>query len=104
MAILAERRTYVAGNWVTGNAVVGVENPADESHVGDVTETPVEQVGHAIAEAQRSFGDGVWADLPGTDRARVLHELIDFIEANAEPLVATMVAEAGQSARFAEMA
>lgn len=103
MAILAERRTYVAGRWVTGDDVVGVENPADESHVADVTVTPLDQVEHAIGEARRSFDAGHWADLAVADRARILHAFVDHIEGSAEILVPTMVAEAGQPTRFAEM-
>ena len=59
MAILAEQRTYVGGKWVTGDDVVSVENPADETHVGDVTVTPLREVERAIAEARRSFDEGV---------------------------------------------
>ena len=103
MAILAERRTYVAGEWVTGDDAVSVENPADESHVADVTVTPSDEIERAIAEARRSFDAGSWADLPAADRARLLHDFIDFIEGSAETLVPTLVAEAGQSTLFAEM-
>ncbi|OBA94104.1 aldehyde dehydrogenase [Mycobacteriaceae bacterium 1482268.1] len=103
MTVLAEQRTYVAGDWVTGEDVVGVENPADETHVADVTATPAGEVHRAIAEARRSFDSGSWADLPVTDRARVLGEAIDYIEGSVETLIPTLVAEAGQSTRFAEM-
>ena len=103
MTILAERRTFVGGTWVTGDEVVAVENPADETHVHDVTVTPHAEVERAIAEARRSFDQGTWAELAAADRARVLHEFVDFIEGCAETLVPTLVAEAGQPTRFAEM-
>ena len=103
MTILAERRTYVAGSWVTGDDVVTVENPADESHVADITATPLGEVRRAIGEARRSFDDGVWADKPPSERARVLHAFIDHVEGARETLVPTLVAEAGQPTRFAEM-
>ena len=103
MTILAEQRTYVAGQWVTGDETVSVENPADETHVHDVTVTPLGEVERAIAEARRSFDQGVWADLPAPDRARVLHEFVDYIEGAADTLIPTLVAEAGQPTRFAEM-
>jgi acyl-CoA reductase-like NAD-dependent aldehyde dehydrogenase len=83
VTILAEQRTYVAGRWVTGDDVVGVENPADESHVADITVTPLGEVHRAIAEARRSFDDGVWADTPARERARVLHAFIDPARAPA---------------------
>ncbi|OBG37248.1 aldehyde dehydrogenase, partial [Mycobacterium alsense] len=103
MPILAEQRTYVAGRWVTGDDVVAVENPADESHVADITATPLEEAHRAIAEARRSFDDGVWADAAPRERARVLRAFVDHVESAREELVPTLVAEAGQSARFAEM-
>ncbi|BBX04894.1 aldehyde dehydrogenase [Mycolicibacterium moriokaense] len=103
MEILAEQRTYIAGDWVTGEELLSVENPADETHAGDVTVTPLPEVERAIAEARRSFDDGVWADLPVGERARMLTEFVDHIEASADALVPTIVAEAGQSTRFAEM-
>ena len=103
MTILAEQRTFVGGTWVTGDDVVSVENPADETHVGDVTATPIGEVERAVAVARRSFDDGVWADLPAADRARVLGEFVDYIEGAADTLVPTLVAEAGQSTRFADM-
>lgn len=103
MAILTEQRTYVAGRWVTGDETVSVENPADESHVGDVTATPAAEVERAIADARRSFDSGTWADLAPADRARQLHTFIDYIDGSAEALVPTLVAEAGQPTRFAEM-
>lgn len=103
MPILDEHRTFVAGRWVTGQDVIGVENPADESHVHDLTATPLGEVERAIAEARRSFDDGVWADRPVTERARILHEFIDHVEANAATVVPTLVAEAGQPTRFADV-
>ena len=55
-------------------------------------------------EARRSFDEGVWADLPARERAKVLHAFLDHLESLHEPLVASMVAEAGQPVLFAEMA
>ncbi|MGV0787952.1 aldehyde dehydrogenase family protein [Mycolicibacterium sp. XJ2] len=103
MPILDEHRTFVAGRWVTGQEVLAVENPADESHVHDLTVTPLAEVERAIAEARRSFDAGVWADRPVAERARTLHRFIDHVEANAATVVPTLVAEAGQPTRFAEM-
>lgn len=103
MAIVAEQRTYVAGSWVTGDDVVSVENPADETHVADITATPLAEVRRAIAEARRSFDTGAWADAAPSERARVLHAFVDHVESARDTLVPTLVAEAGQSTFFAEM-
>jgi aldehyde dehydrogenase (NAD+) len=102
--ILAERRSFVAGQWVEGGEPFAIVNPADESTVTELGATRLEDVGRAIAAARRTFDEGIWADRPVRDRAKALHALLDHIEAAHEPLVATMVAEAGQPVMFAEMA
>jgi aldehyde dehydrogenase (NAD+) len=103
VTILAEQRSYVAGRWITGDDVVSVENPADESHVADITVTPLEEVQRAIDEARRSFDEGVWAQTPPRERAEVLRAFIDHVEGARDALVPTMVAEAGQPTFFAEL-
>jgi aldehyde dehydrogenase (NAD+) len=100
--LLPERRSYVAGTWVTGEKTFAVENPADESLVAELPTTPLDEIRRAIEEARRSFDAGVWADLPPTGRAARLGIFLDFLSAAGEPLVATLVAEAGQPRWFAE--
>lgn len=102
--ILAERRSFVAGRWVEGEQRFAVENPADESCLAELTATPLDEVRRAVAEARRSFDEGTWADLSTRDRARALHTMLDHLEAQHHPLVASMVGEAGQPVLFAEMA
>jgi aldehyde dehydrogenase (NAD+) len=102
--IISERRSYVAGRWVESDEAIAVENPADESHVADVSATPMAEIRRAVADARRAFDEGEWAGAAPAERARVLHAFIDHVEANGAPLVATMVAEAGQPTRFAEQA
>ena len=101
--LISERNSYVAGRWIEGENVLPVENPADESHVADVSITPLVEIARAVAEARRSFDEGVWSDLPVRDRAKALNLLLDHIDANHVHLVNTLVAEAGQPTRFAEM-
>jgi aldehyde dehydrogenase (NAD+) len=103
-AIIAERRSYVAGTWVDGDAPLPVENPADESTVAELSATPLSEVERAITRARRSFDDGVWADVPVAERARVLHVFFDHVQQAGAELTATMVAEAGQPPAFAERA
>ena len=100
--ILEERRSYIAGEWLAGDDALVVENPADETIVGEVSVTPLEQIRRAVSSARRSFDEGVWADLAPRDRAAVLHRFVDYLESVRGPLVATMVAEAGQPTMFAE--
>jgi acyl-CoA reductase-like NAD-dependent aldehyde dehydrogenase len=102
--ILDQRRSYVAGRWIEGDDVFAVEDPSDESLVTELFAVPVNEVSRAIAEARRSFDQGVWADISAQDRARMLHRLLDSLETLHDPLVASMVAEAGQPPAFAERA
>jgi len=100
--IIPERRSYVAGTWVEGDEVLAVENPADESHVTDVSVTPLSEIERAVTAARDSFDRGVWAELPVRERARILGDFLDHVEASREAMIATMVAEAGQPPMFAE--
>jgi acyl-CoA reductase-like NAD-dependent aldehyde dehydrogenase len=102
--IFAERRSFVAGSWVEGDEVLAVENPADGSHLTDVSVTPLSEVRRAIDEARRSFDEGSWADRAPKERAAVVGAFLDHFEAARDTLVATMVAEAGQPQVFAERA
>jgi acyl-CoA reductase-like NAD-dependent aldehyde dehydrogenase len=102
--ILAPRSSFVAGRWVEAGERFPVENPADESIVTELSAAPPEEVRRAVAEARRCFDEGVWADLPAAERARTLQALLDHLESLHEPLVASMVAEAGQPVIFAERA
>jgi aldehyde dehydrogenase (NAD+) len=96
------RRSYVAGRWVEPETTFAVENPADETTVAEAGVTPLAEVDRAVAEARRSFDEGVWAGLPVEERAATVHRLLDHVAARGPALVATMVAEAGQTLAYAE--
>ncbi len=100
--VIPWRCSSIAGKWVEGDEVFPVENPADESRVAELSAAPLAEVERAVVEARRSFDDGVWADLPVLERARVMREFVDCLETSRAALVTTMVAEAGQPRMFAE--
>ena len=102
MAIIDGRRSYVAGRWVEGVQSFEVENPADESCFAQAGVTPIAEVRRAIAEARSSFDEGVWADRPVAERARILHVFLDHVEASRETLIDTIMGEAGQPRAMAE--
>jgi acyl-CoA reductase-like NAD-dependent aldehyde dehydrogenase len=102
MAIIDGRRSYVAGRWVQGVQSFAVENPADESCLALAGVTPIEEVRRAITEARSSFDEGVWADRPVAERARVLNVFLDHVEASREALIDTIMGEAGQPRAIAE--
>jgi aldehyde dehydrogenase (NAD+) len=102
--LIARRCSYIDGRWIESDDTFEVENPADESVVTSVQGASAADVERAILGARRSFDAGVWADLPAGERAGLLHAFVDYIATQHDQLVASMVAEAGQSAAFAEMA
>src|SRR5215212_3816774 len=102
VGVITERLSYVAGRWVEGDEALPVENPADETQVTELSVTPEAEFRRAVAEARRAFDEGPWPSMSGAERGRMVHALIDHVEASAETLVPTMVAEAGQPTMFAE--
>jgi aldehyde dehydrogenase (NAD+) len=102
MKTIDGRRSYIAGGWVEGERSFEVENPADESCFAEAGVTPLPEVQRAISEARRSFDQGVWADLPVTERAKVLHAFLDHVEASQEVLIDTIMGEAGQPRMMAQ--
>jgi aldehyde dehydrogenase (NAD+) len=102
MAIIEGQRSYVAGRWVEGGHSFEVENPADESCLAVAGVTPLEEVRQAITEARSSFDEGVWADRPVAERARVLNVFLDYVDAARETLIETIMGEAGQPRPMAE--
>jgi aldehyde dehydrogenase (NAD+) len=98
-----EDRSYVAGGWVTGEDVITVENPADESVFAKIGATPLPEFERAIIGARCAFDDGVWANMPAGERAEALRFFIDYVQAAGPHLIEVLVGESGQPTRFAEM-
>jgi len=59
-------------------------NPADNSVIGQVTESSAEDAVMAIDGARRAFDEGAWPTTPSAERASKLFELADLIEKNAD--------------------
>ena len=100
--LIPQRSSYVAGRWVDGDESLPVENPASETEVAEVSVTPLVEFARAVSEGRRAFDEGVWSDLPATERAAVLRRFLDHIDANHDQLLTTLVAESGQPIWFAD--
>jgi betaine-aldehyde dehydrogenase len=59
-------------------------NPADNSVLGEATESDVSDVEDAISAAREAFDNGPWPATPAAERAAKLFKLADLIESNAE--------------------
>jgi acyl-CoA reductase-like NAD-dependent aldehyde dehydrogenase len=95
-------RSFVAGQWLEGDSIFTVENPADESIVAEVSATPQVEIERAITEAQKAFDQGVWSALTPRERAARVSAMVDHLTTMKDDLVHTMVLEAGQPIGFAE--
>ncbi|WIM89239.1 aldehyde dehydrogenase family protein [Candidatus Mycobacterium wuenschmannii] len=64
--------------------VIPVINPATEETITEFTDCGQDAVDEAVARAKASFQAGVWSQLPGRERAKVLWKIGDLIEQHAE--------------------
>ncbi|CAA0124566.1 Phenylacetaldehyde dehydrogenase [Mycolicibacterium vanbaalenii] len=65
---------------------IAVIDPATEEQITEFKDCGREAVNDAVARAVASYQAGVWADLPGRARAKILWRIADLIEENAEEL------------------
>ncbi|BBZ05428.1 aldehyde dehydrogenase [Mycolicibacterium chitae] len=64
--------------------VIPIINPVTEEQITEFTDCGPEAVDDAVARAKAAFEAGVWADLPGRERAKVMWRIADLIEEHAE--------------------
>ena len=66
--------------------VIPIIDPVTEEQLTEFTDCGQEAVDDAVARAKASYQAGVWAGLPGRERAKVLWRIADLIEEHAEEL------------------
>ncbi len=62
---------------------ISVINPVTEEQIVEFTDCGEEAVNEAVARAKASFDAGVWSELPGRERAKVMWKLADLIDEHA---------------------
>jgi aldehyde dehydrogenase (NAD+)/betaine-aldehyde dehydrogenase len=93
---LAERTVFIGGRWSRGDGATFTSiSPASASPLAKWELATVDQADAAIAEARRTFDEGVWRQRPPAERAAVLRRLADLIERDLEDLAQLVVAEVG---------
>lgn len=63
--------------------VIPIVNPVTEEQITEFTDCGPEAVNDAVANAKTAFEAGVWAGLPGRDRAKIMWRSADLIEEHA---------------------
>ncbi|WP_433374579.1 aminobutyraldehyde dehydrogenase [Streptosporangium sp. CA-115845] len=71
-------------------------NPATGELLGEIADTPIEEVAAAVRRARVAFQE--WSAATPAERARVLLRFADLVEADAEELTRLEVAETGKPA------
>src|SRR6201991_560733 len=66
--------------------VISVIDPATEETITEFTDCGEAAVDEAAARAKAAFEAGVWSELPGRARAKVMWRIADLIEEHAEEL------------------
>jgi acyl-CoA reductase-like NAD-dependent aldehyde dehydrogenase len=64
--------------------VIQVIDPTTEEPITEFTDCGPEAVDEAAGRAKASFEAGVWSQLPGRERAKVMWRIAELIDANAE--------------------
>src|SRR6201995_2274515 len=64
--------------------VISVIDPATEETITEFTDCGAAGVEEAVARAKASFESGVWSQLPGRERAKIMWRIANLIDAHAD--------------------
>lgn len=65
---------------------ISVVNPVTEELIVEFTDCGEAAVNEAVARAKASFEAGVWSEIPGRERAKVMWKLADLIDEHADEI------------------
>jgi len=90
---LLETRAYVNGEWIAGDTIFPVENPATGGVIANITDLGV-AIEPAIDAAYAARKD--WAAKSGKERGNILRRLYELMVENADDLATILTAEMGK--------
>ena len=73
--------------------MISIINPVTEEQITEFTDCGAEAVNEAVARAKASFEAGVWSELPGRERAKIMWRIADLIDEHADELAAARLAQ-----------
>ena len=81
-------RLWIGNEWADaeGGSRFATVNPATEEVIAEVAEARVADVDRAVQAARAAFADGKWRRMNPHKRSRLLWNLADLVEANADEL------------------
>lgn len=65
---------------------IAVINPVTEEQIAEFTDCGTDAVNDAVARAKAAYEAGVWAGLPGRERAKVMWRIAELIDEHTEEL------------------
>ncbi|SBS78956.1 putative aldehyde dehydrogenase DhaS [uncultured Mycobacterium sp.] len=83
--------------------VISIIDPVTEESIGEFTDGGEKAVDEAVARAKASFESGVWSELPGRERAKVMWRIADLIDEHAAEFAAIDSANTGMMKLQSEM-
>lgn len=76
-------------------------NPATEEVIAKISKATIKDTQDAIEAARNTFDSGVWSDLPGEERSRIIKQIVDKINENAKRLTELEVLDSGSTIKKA---
>ncbi|THG29522.1 aldehyde dehydrogenase family protein [Naasia lichenicola] len=104
-ATIAGGRLYIGGEWRDSSSGErsDVIDPATGRKIAESAVATVADVDAAVAAAKASFDSGVWSDLSGRERARVLIRVAALIRERSEELAQAESSDVGKPIVFARV-
>ncbi|MES2861798.1 MAG: NAD-dependent succinate-semialdehyde dehydrogenase [Pseudomonadota bacterium] len=94
MPQLKREACLIAGEWVTNDQWIDVDDPATGQIIGRVPKMGAAETERAVAAAQEAMGP--WAARTAKDRAVVLRRFFDLMMAHQDELAALLTSEQGK--------
>ncbi|MCC6169743.1 MAG: aldehyde dehydrogenase family protein [Caldilineaceae bacterium] len=96
---------YINGQWrpPAAEQYRATYDPATGEALAYIAQADIEDTRLAIQAARRAFDDGYWPSLPPGERSRLLHELVDAIEARQGEIADAEMRDGGCTWRKANL-
>ncbi len=93
---LVANKAFIGGRWIDANdkATFTVNNPADDSILGELPDLGKDEINQAINAANDAFKS--WKNVSASERSALLHKWYQLVLDNADDLAAIMVLEQGK--------
>lgn len=98
-ALTKKNKMFLAGKWVSGEKIIEVLDPQDNSLIATVPAANEEDVLHSIEEAKK--GAKIAADMPTHERIAILNRAADWIYEHKEKYAMTIAREGSKTIKEA---